>query len=126
MCCAVFLYIYGSMFLLTAIVVAIFKSEKKLAHKRMSTLETYKTIWRIVKIKPIQLLMIFLFSFKMGYAEKGVPILKIIRNGFSKDFVSLFIYTPLAPVNVIWPFVINKYTNGMNPLRVFFMAYPVR
>jgi PAT family acetyl-CoA transporter-like MFS transporter 1 len=114
------------MFLTTAIVLAIFKREKKLTHKRLSIWETYKTIGRIVMIKPVQLLMLFLFSFKMGYAEKGVPILKIIRNGFSKDFVSLFIYTPLAPVNVIWPFFISKYTNGLNPLRVFFAAYPVR
>ena len=115
------------MFILTSLVVAIFKYEnKQLAHKRMSTLETYKTIWRIVKIKPIQLLMFFLISFKMGYAEKGIPILKIIRNGFSKDFVSLFMYTPLTPVNILWPLLISRFTSGMKPLKVFFTAYPIR
>jgi PAT family acetyl-CoA transporter-like MFS transporter 1 len=123
----VFLYIYGSIFIVTAILVAIFKYEnKQLAYKRMSTLETYKTIWRIIKIKPIQLLMFFLVSFKLGYAEKGIPILKIIRNGFSKDIVSLFMYTPLTPVNILWPIVISKFTSGVKPLKVFFLAYPIR
>ena len=109
------------------LLVAIFKYENtSLAYKRLSTLETYKTIWRIVKIKPIQLLMLFLVSFKLGFADKGIPTLKIIRNGFSKDIVSLFIYTPLVPMNVIWPLIITKYTSGLKPLKVFFMAYPVR
>ena len=51
--------------------------------------------------------------------------MKLIDYGVSKETIVGMIAL-IIPVNVLWPFVIGKWTNGPKPLMVYAKLIPIK
>ena len=122
------MYFFGAVFLINSVCVAIFKKEnsRDLPKNKLTIWQSYKMIWQIIKIKPVQILSLFLLTISLGHADEGVAILKLIKSGVSRDKLTYMVLIPLVPLNIAWPFIIARYTNGAKPLNIFFNVYPIK
>lgn len=57
------MYIIGMIFLSTSLVLAIFKKEKHdLDDQQLNMFDTYKIIWRLLKLRPIRIYALILLT----------------------------------------------------------------
>lgn len=126
-----FLYFWGIVFLITTTIVAIFKREK---HPReedheeteLNIMESYMLLWKIIKMKPVQILAVILLTVKIAFsAFDAVTSLKLIDAGVPKTKLAILVI-PLVPLQIILPLVISKYTTGTKPLNIYIKSYPYR
>ena len=67
-----FMQFFGVVFLITTTFVLIFKREKdgdlhESIEDNLTLIQTYKLVWQILKLKSVQVLAIFLMTFKVNY-----------------------------------------------------------
>ncbi len=86
---------------------------------------TYKLMWKLVSIFPVQQLIFILLTVKIGFATESMIGLKLIEYGVPREKLSL-LAVPLSPLHVILPLFISKYSNGPEPLTLFMKAVPGR
>lgn len=92
----------------------------------LSIQETYKLLWDIVRMKPIQILGLILLTVKVTFAAvDSVSSLKLVEAGVPKDKLALLV-VPLVPLQIVLPLVISKYTTGPRPMDVYIRAFPYR
>lgn len=63
------MYIFGALFIITALVILIFIKENdphKNENERLNLINTYKTIWALLKMKPIQSIALILLTVKVS------------------------------------------------------------
>lgn len=88
--------------------------------------QTYKLLWNIIKMRPIQILALMLLTVKLTFAAcDAVTSLKLIDAGVPKDKLALLV-VPLVPLQIILPLIISKYTTGPKPMEVYIKAIPYR
>lgn len=126
-----FLFIWGLIFVVATVLVAIFKKEKTHAdlehlddESKYGIIESYVILKKILSKKPIILLsVIFLTLPIMFAASNAITTLKLIDHGVPREKLALFIVF-LFPLELLLPFVISKYTTGPHPLDVFIKLIP--
>lgn len=128
-----FLYFWGITFLITTTLVALLKKERKqsgdnqqIDHPEYNIKESYSLLLRILKMKPILMLMAVLLTVKISFAAcDSVTTLKLIDLGIPKDKLAL-LAVPLVPLQIVLPLIISKYTVGKYPMSVYLKAIPYR
>lgn len=117
-----FLYFWGLVFVVTTTIVAVIKKETEfrgLEHETVPErdLQTaYGNLLGILKLKPIQTLVIILLTCKIGFsATDSVMGLKLVEAGVPKEQLGL-LAVPLIPLQIALPLVISKYTTGESKL----------
>ncbi|KAK8751963.1 hypothetical protein OTU49_011363 [Cherax quadricarinatus] len=126
-----FLYFWGIIFCITTTAVWLLKHEKDnlevtVDDPDFGLVGTYQILGRILKLRPIQDLIIVLLTCKIGFAAAdSLTGLKLIESGVPKDRLAL-LSIPLTPVQVLLPFYISRYTAGPKPLNPFMVGYPLR
>jgi PAT family acetyl-CoA transporter-like MFS transporter 1 len=91
----------------------------------LSVTGTYKLMWKLLSMVPVQQLVFILLTVKIGYATESMIGLKLIEYGVPREKLSL-LAVPLSPLHVILPLFISKYSNGPEPLTLFMKAVPGR
>lgn len=139
-----YVFFWGWVFIITTTLVLIFKHEvdKSLDKKNNTTVaetaenddeelelgitQTYLVLWKIIKLKPVILMLVILITGKMAFAATdGMTSLKLIGMGIPKDrLASIGVF--LTPMQILLPWIIGKWTAGPRPLNIFLMAYPYR
>jgi len=124
--------VFGAVFLVTTILIILFKNEngtstlcflfkksstykvskvsendagesiEDFEHEKLNLISTYKTIFRIYKIK-------------IAFTVNSVQFLKYIEGGVTKEIQTLM-DIPLTTLSIIWALLISKYTNGNKSL----------
>ncbi|CAJ0587108.1 unnamed protein product, partial [Mesorhabditis spiculigera] len=134
-----FLLFWGVIFIVSTTLVFIFKHE--IDHSiqapdgstddddkeiEMGITDTYKVLYRILRLRPMVYVLIILLTGKIAFAATdGMTGLKLIEMGIPKDKLAMFGLF-LTPVQIVLPWIIGKWTTGPRPLNIFLMAYPYR
>lgn len=119
-----FLFFWGVVFMITTTLVMA-KHEKNDDDSDITVFETYKLLGRIVSLRKVQKLVLFLFTCKIGFAATdAVTPLKLVEYGIPKAKLAL-LAVPMTPVQIVLPLLISKYTKD-RPLNMFIKALPVR
>ncbi|OLL23614.1 putative membrane protein [Neolecta irregularis DAH-3] len=83
----------------------------------------YLTIWKILKLKHIQLFCIVLLFSKIGFvANDAITSLKLLEKGFSKEDLALTVLIDF-PFEIIFGYYAAKWSNGPDPLRPWLLAF---
>lgn len=127
-----FLKFWGIVFLITTVLLAIFKKEHSELEKELEehpdygVTKAYPILWKIIKLKPVLKVTLMLLTVKASFAACDVvSSLKFIEYGVPKDKIAL-LAIPLVPIQLVLPFIISRYTAGPNPMNFFFKAFPYR
>ncbi|CAO1342412.1 unnamed protein product [Diamesa tonsa] len=126
-----FLFIWGVIYVVATIIVAIFKKEQThsdLEHQedepKYGIIQSYLILKKILSMKPIILLSVIFLTFPIMFAaSNAITTLKLIDHGVPREKLALFIVF-LFPFELLLPFVISKYTTGPQPLDVFIKLIP--
>uniref|UniRef100_A0A2C9JR90 Acetyl-coenzyme A transporter 1 n=1 Tax=Biomphalaria glabrata TaxID=6526 RepID=A0A2C9JR90_BIOGL len=123
-----FLWFWGITFFVTTTLVGIFKKETKDigSDQDQSIAETYKTLVKVICLKPVITYTIILLTSKVAFAAAdSLTGLKLIEAGLPKETLALFA-VPIVPLQIVLPLVISKYTSGPKPMNIWLKAYPYR
>ncbi|RWS28600.1 acetyl-coenzyme A transporter 1-like protein [Leptotrombidium deliense] len=124
-----FLYFWSIIFLVTTTLVMLLKRETNdnpEQETEMTVTQTYSMLYRILRLKSVQLFVVILLTCKIGFAiSDSATGLKLIEAGVHKENLAL-LAVPLVPLQILLPLVISKYTSGPKPLNIFLKAYPYR
>ncbi|KAK6966236.1 acetyl-coenzyme A transporter 1 [Biomphalaria glabrata] len=123
-----FLWFWGITFFVTTTLVGILKKETKDigSDQDQSIAETYKTLVKVICLKPVVTYTIILLTSKVAFAAAdSLTGLKLIEAGLPKETLALFA-VPIVPLQIVLPLVISKYTSGPKPMNIWLKAYPYR
>lgn len=127
-----FLKFWGIVFLITTVLIALFKKERSELdyeleeHPDYGVKKAYPILWKIVKLKPVLKLTLVLLTAKAGFAACDVVTsLKLIEYGMPKEKAAL-LAIPLVPIQLVLPFIISRYTAGPRPMSFYIKAFPYR
>lgn len=123
---------WGFTFLITTILIAIFKHEDPDSQDRLEDhpdygiSKAYPLLFKIIKMKPVLHLAAVLLTVKISFAAcDAITTLKLVDYGIPKDKIAL-LAIPLVPVQILLPFIISKYTTGPKPMNFYIRAFPFR
>lgn len=118
-----FLFFWGVVFIITTTLVM--AKHEKSDDSEITVFETYKLLGRIISLKKVQKLVLFLFTCKIGFAAAdAVTPLKLVEYGIPKSKLAL-LAVPMTPVQIVLPLLISRYTKD-KPLNMFIKALPIR
>lgn len=127
-----FLFFWGIVFIVTTVLIALFKRENSENDKELENnpdygiTNAYPMIWKIIKMKPVLRFGLILVTVPVSFAAvDAISVLKLIDYGIPKDKIAL-LAVPIAPVQIILPFIISRFTTGPFPMNVHLKAFPVR
>lgn len=123
-----FMYFFGIVFIVSTTLLLLFKREvnqHNSEEEEFTVKETYKQMWKIIWLAPIKKLALILLTVKLCFAADSLSYLKLIEAGVPKEKLGL-LAVPLAPLQIILPLLISKYTNGPKPFNFFIRAIPFR
>lgn len=124
-----FMVFFGIVFIVSTTLVMIFKKEVndhvEEDEEEFTVKETYFQMWKILWLAPVKKLILILMTVKLCFAADSLSYLKLIEAGVPKEKLGL-LAVPLAPLQVILPLVISKYTNGPKPFNFYIKAIPFR
>lgn len=127
-----FLNIWGWVFLITTILVALLKKEHVFHNPEhepepdLGLYRAYGLLWDISKLRSIRVLAIILLTAKIGFSAcDAVTGLKLVDAGVPKEHLA-FLAVLLVPLQIMLPIAICKYTTGPRPLDVYLKAVPYR
>jgi len=139
---AQFFLFWGIVFIVTTIIIAIFKKEKnqQLTHKDdkendgeepqeepdLGIVETYKVIWKIICNPLVTPLIIFLFTAGIGFtASESISSLRLIDAGVPKGRIAR-VSIWMIPVKIGMTIIITRFTTGPRPMNVWLWCFPFR
>ncbi|KAH3818059.1 acetyl-coenzyme A transporter 1-like [Dreissena polymorpha] len=123
-----FLYFWGLVFFISTTLVWIFKSEKvdPEVDPDQSILETYKQLYKVIRLKPVIAHCMVLLTVKVTFAAAdALSGLKLIEAGMPKTTLAIFA-VPMVPIQIILPLLISRYTSGPRPMKLFTWAITPR
>jgi len=134
-----FLLFWGIVFLITTTLIAIFKTEKNTgeasvgpegeaiaAEPELGLIDTYKMLWKILRLPLIPIVMVFLFTAGFGSsAVESMTNLKLIDRGVPKDKIAM-LAIPMIPVKIVLTIFLTRFTVGPRPMNVWLISYPFR
>ncbi|CAK9299120.1 unnamed protein product [Gordionus sp. m RMFG-2023] len=127
-----FLQFWGLFFIISTTLVWILKKEKPHFPRQTSQnvvnniKNLYYTLWDIIKLPHIKSYIIICLTMKIGFsAADSVTGLKLMDAGVSKEKLA-FLAVPLIPLQILFPLIINKYSNTDKPINLILKAFPYR
>ncbi|CAL1142487.1 unnamed protein product [Cladocopium goreaui] len=118
----------GIFFIAVTVIVAIFKKEKPLPpeDEPEGIRDAYVQMLRMISMKPIQLLFVMLFTWKVPFAvcESVAPV-KFQEYGIPKEHIA-YVTSVLMPMYIMIPIVAARWTGGKMPLKLAMAVYPLR
>jgi len=131
-----FLKFWAVTFVISTTLVALLKHEKDTDDIRngeeadnelnRGVMDTYKLLWKILKLSVMPTTIIFLLTTKIGFAATdAVTGLKLVEKGVPKDKLAM-LAIPMIPLQIVLPWIISKYTSGPRPMDVYLKVIPFR
>ncbi|KAJ6574665.1 MFS general substrate transporter [Mycena capillaripes] len=102
-----------------------FKKEKKepLSEADMSITAVYKQIWKICKLRHVQLLVIVHLFAKVGFAaNEAVTSLKMVEKGFLREDLAIAVLIDF-PFQITGGWLAANWSRGNYPLRPWLIAF---
>jgi PAT family acetyl-CoA transporter-like MFS transporter 1 len=122
-----FMIVSGTAFLLTTLLLAIFKKEAAQPNNvlEMSIMDSYRSMIRVMQLPSVQSLALILFTRAMAFAAVDtLSSRKLLGAGMKKESLASLMVI-MTPVQVIIPGLIAPYT-AKNPLSLFISVFPIR
>lgn len=125
-----FMRFFGVVYIVSTTLILFFKKEKTLTYEKyldnnLSIKTTFKSLLDVLKLKPIQKLIIILLTCKIAFATHSIRSLKMIEAGVPKEKLGLM-NAPFQIVQILTPILIGNIANTNRPLDLFVTIYPVR
>ncbi|CAM9562794.1 unnamed protein product [Hapterophycus canaliculatus] len=123
-----FLQFWGFVFLATTGFVCFFKPEVEngVNDKILGLVDTYKQLYKCVRLPSVQSLASILMTCRMAFAvTDAATSLKLVEYGMPKEEIAML--SPiLVTLGMIMPVAIGRMTAGSKPMTVFLWGYPLR
>lgn len=126
-----FMQFFGFIFIASTTLILLFKKEKNLNYDHddlnddLSIHLTFKSLWEIIRLVPIQRFLIILFTCKIAFATSIVRSFKLIEAGVSKEKLGLM-NAPFHVIQILTPVLIGKIIDMNKPFDLFIKVYPWR
>lgn len=125
-----FLMFWGILYLTLTAFIAMFKREEYdddlENHPDYGISRAYPILLEIFKLKPVIQLGTMIFTVEATFAVWDcVTSLKLVEYGISKDKIAL-LQVPTAPLQILTPLLITRYTTRSKPLSFYFKVFPCR
>lgn len=89
-------------------------------------LEAYGLLFHLVKLRPVQLMMIVCLTCRIPFAVTDSSThFKLVEAGVSKEELA-FLAPLLVPFGILCPVLVGKYAAGRRPLGLFSLGIPLR
>ncbi len=116
--------------MISTTLILILKNEKNKAYDeqltdKLSVSSTYKDLWKLLNLEPIQQFLIILFTCKIAFATSNIRSLKMIEAGVPKEKLGLM-SAPFQIIQILTPIFFGNLANVSKPLDVFLKIYPMR
>ena len=116
---------WGVVFIVVTLTVSLLKREDR-DSSRMTLSEAYSELWKILKKEVVLEYCLIVFTSKIAFAATdSISHLKLINAGVPKQNLAL-LAIPIAPLQIVLPWLFSKYTVGPHPMDVFVRTYPYR
>ena len=120
-----YLTFWGWAYLLVTLGLVLLKREEK-TKTRDGVMEVYKHMGGILKLKPVQSIVIIHLIAKIGFqANEAVTNLKLLDKGFSQEDMALTVLLDF-PVEVGLAYYAAKWSMNKHPIRVWSYAFLAR
>ena len=123
-----FLLFWSVVFAVSTTLVLFFKREKKesaeVDAKHMNVISSYRSLWKILRLRNVQILALFLLTVRIGMAAHALNGLKLVEVGIPKETLAFF-SIPLIPVKLLLPILVSKWTVGPSPMRLYINLIPI-
>ncbi|CAD7927341.1 unnamed protein product [Amoebophrya sp. A120] len=120
-----FMYLCGVAFLITTMLVGVFKSEKPVAKDEEveGLYEVYKQLLAMWRLRTIRGLVAILFFWKIPFAGcEAIVTLKMQDHGIPKEHIA-YIGAACTVLSVFVPLILSKWTSGNRPFDVCISLY---
>lgn len=128
----VFMIVFGIIFILSTSIILLFVNERNdqgydenLPEKSATIVSTYKSMLRLLKLRPMQKLITFLLTWMVAFGLMKITAVKLIEMGIKKETIGM-INIPIQILQIIAPILIGKFFTLKKPLNLFFKLYPIR
>jgi PAT family acetyl-CoA transporter-like MFS transporter 1 len=125
---------FGVVFIVATTLILLFKKETDQINdnsdvdsleNNLSITLMFRLLYKIIKLVPVQKLLIILFTCKIAFATHYVRSLKLIEAGVPKESLGL-LNAQFQLVQLMTPILIGKCLDLNKPLDFFLKIYPVR
>ena len=124
-----FMMFWGVVFVVSTILVAIFKSEKNFGENDEEDLtvgQAYMQMYRLCQLPAIMKLSAILLTCRVAFgAADSITQLKLQEKGIPKDTFGILVIA-IAPLNIFVTSFFGSRTSGPKPFTFFLQAYPWR
>ncbi|KAL7035903.1 hypothetical protein ACKWTF_008619 [Chironomus riparius] len=127
-----FIMFWACVYMIVTILLALFKyecpenAEQLKEHSDYGICKAYQILYKIIKLKPVVELYTMIFSIEACFAAfEAITSLKLIEYGVPKEKFAL-ISVPSAPIQILFPLLITKYTAGRKPLSFYYKVFICR
>lgn len=127
-----FLRFCGVAFIVITILIAFLKredpgvQEKLEDHPDYGAKKAYPVLWRILKMKPVLKLSLFIVSGKICIvACDSIAVLKLIDYGIPRDKIAVVSFVKM-PLMILIPLLFSKHTTGKFPMNIYMRCFPFR
>jgi len=122
-----FLSIWGSLFLLSTLVLTFFKRESKSTQLAMEQppglVATYKVVWNILRHPLMLPTILLLMTYKVGFSTgEVVTSLKLVEAGVPRSTVAV-LALPMVPVKIVLTVLLGRWVAGTRPLSLWLLAF---
>lgn len=129
-----FLWYWGICFLCATTLIAIFKRERlpddapaDSEELNFSLIESYKVLFKILRLRGVGLLVLVLLTSKFAYALSDAAVkLKLLDAGIKQDNLLILIIISMMPTEIFLPLIVTKYTTGPKPTETYIKFVPFR
>ncbi|KAB8070754.1 acetyl-coenzyme A transporter 1-domain-containing protein [Aspergillus leporis] len=117
-----YLTFWGWAYLIVTTCLAVMKKEDK-THERDSISDVYKSMWRVLKLKNVQTIILVHLIAKIGFqANDGVTSLKLLDKGFGQDNMALVVLIDF-PFEIGLGYYAGKWSTEYTPMRLWCWAF---
>lgn len=124
-----FFSICGCGFILTTLMIALFKTEEDAAELQSENRkigQSYALLWNILKLKNVIKFSLIIISMKFCVSAcNGITDLKIVEKGVPREIFALLSFSKTFAKFLI-PIVSRKSASGLRPLSIFMKVFPYR
>lgn len=127
-----FIMFWACVYMIVTIFVALFKhecpinAEQLKEHSDYGICKAYQILYKIIKLKPVVELYTMIFTIEASFAAfEAITSLKLIEYGVPKEKFAL-ISVPSAPIQILFPLLITRYTAGRKPLSFYYKVFICR
>lgn len=121
-----YLQICGVCFVLVTLWLLVFQPEKKEKDDDMGIREVYSNMWRICRLRHVQLLLLVHMICKIGFqANDAVTGLKLVEHGLSKEDLAFAVLIDF-PFQMIFGYLVATWSRGRTALRPWLIAFAFR